>query len=96
MAETNLARGPVGASGASRVTPNHLAVLSGGEDVCANVRRLSGPRPSLGRRPDDQISLGHIQTCIEQARDDADQPRVAGRSTTPEHQRSPTRGRHLQ
>ena len=41
-----------------------------------------------GRRPDDQISLGHIQPGIEQAGDDADQPRVACRSAATEDQRS--------
>ena len=41
-----------------------------------------------GRRPDDQIGLGHIQPGIEQAGDDADQPGVAGRSAATEDQRS--------
>jgi hypothetical protein len=46
------------------------------------------------RRPDDQISLGHVQTGIEQAGDDADLPRIACRSTTVEDQRSLARGAH--
>jgi hypothetical protein len=45
-----------------------------------------------GRRPDDQISLGHIQPGIKQAGDDTDQPRIACRSATTEDQRSLTRG----
>ena len=45
-----------------------------------------------GRRPDDQIGLGHIQPGIKQAGDDADQPRIACRSATTEDQRSFTRG----
>ena len=47
-----------------------------------------------GRRPDDQIGLGHIQPGIKQAGDDADQPRIACRSATTEDQRSLTRGAH--
>jgi hypothetical protein len=45
-----------------------------------------------GRRPDDQIGLGHIQPGIKQAGNDADQPRIACRSATTENQRSLTRG----
>ena len=45
-----------------------------------------------GRRADDQIGIGHIQPGIEQACDDADQPRIACRSATTEDQRSLTRG----
>ena len=45
-----------------------------------------------GRRPDDQIGLGHVQPGIEQAGDDADQPRIACRSATTEDQRSLARG----
>ncbi len=37
---------------------------------------LGGGRRS-GRSPDDQISLAHIQSGIEQAGDDADQPGIA-------------------
>ena len=37
---------------------------------------LGGGRRA-GRRPDDQISLAHIQSGIEQAGDDADQPSIA-------------------
>jgi hypothetical protein len=47
-----------------------------------------------GGRPDDQISLGHIQTGFRQAGDDTDQPRIACRSTTTEDQCSLTRGTH--
>ncbi|MDQ0819157.1 hypothetical protein QFZ79_001451 [Arthrobacter sp. V4I6] len=47
-----------------------------------------------GRRPDDQISVGHIQPGIEQAGDDADQPRVACRSAATEDQGSLARGAH--
>ena len=47
-----------------------------------------------GRRPDDQIGLGHIQPGIRQTCDDTDQPRVACRSATAEDQRSLTRGAH--
>ena len=46
-----------------------------------------------GRRPDDQVGLGHVQPGIEQAGDDADQPRVACRSAAAEDQRSLARGR---
>ena len=45
-----------------------------------------------GRRPDDQIGLGHMQPGIKQAGDDTDQPRIACRSATTEDQRSLTRG----
>ena len=47
-----------------------------------------------GRRPDDQVGLGHVQPGIEQAGDDADQPRVACRSAATEDQRSLARGAH--
>jgi hypothetical protein len=47
-----------------------------------------------GRRPDDQIGLGHIQPGIKQAGDDADHPRIAYRSATTEDQRSLIRGAH--
>jgi len=47
-----------------------------------------------GRRPDDQVGLGHVQPGIEQAGDDADLPRIACRSATMEDQRSLTRGAH--
>jgi len=47
-----------------------------------------------GRRPDDQVGLGHIQPGIEQAGDNADQPRIACRSATAKDQRSLTRGAH--
>ena len=47
-----------------------------------------------GRRPDDQIGLGHIQPGIKQAGDHTDQPRIACRSATTEDQRSLTRGAH--
>ena len=40
-----------------------------------------------GRRPDDQIGLGHIQPGLKQAGDDADQPRIACRSATTKDQR---------
>jgi hypothetical protein len=43
-----------------------------------------------GRRPDDEIGLGHVQPGFHQAGDDADQPRIAGRSATAEDQRSLT------
>jgi len=45
-----------------------------------------------GRRPDDQIGLGHIQPGIKQAGDDADLPRIACRSATTKDQRSLARG----
>jgi hypothetical protein len=45
-----------------------------------------------GRRPDDQIGLGHIQPGIKQAGDDADVPRIACRSATTKDQRSLARG----
>ena len=41
-----------------------------------------------GRRPDDQISVGHIQPGIEQAGDYADQPCIACRSAATEDQGS--------
>ncbi len=47
-----------------------------------------------GRRPDDQIGLGHIQPGIEQAGYDTDQPRIARRSASTEDQRSLARGGH--
>ena len=49
-----------------------------------------------GRRPDDQISFGHIQTGFKQTGDDADRPRIARRSATTEDQRSLARGMHPQ
>jgi hypothetical protein len=43
-----------------------------------------------GRCPDDQIGLGHVQSGIRQAGDDADLPRIACRSTTTkDHARPP-------
>ena len=39
-------------------------------------------------------AVGHVQPGIEQAGDDADQPRVAGRSAATEDQRSLARGAH--
>ena len=47
-----------------------------------------------GRRPDDQIGLGHVQPGIKQAGDDADLPRIAYRSATAKDQRSLARGGH--
>jgi hypothetical protein len=47
-----------------------------------------------GRRPDDQIGLGHIQPGVEQAGDDADLPRIACRSATMKDQRSLARVAH--
>ena len=55
------------------------------------LRYLGRGRRS-GRRPDDQIGLGHIQPGIKQAGDDADLPRIACRSATTEDQRSLARG----
>jgi hypothetical protein len=52
----------------------------------AGVVLVSGRRS--GRRPDDQIGPGHVEPGVEQAGDDADQPRVAGRSAPAEDQRS--------
>ena len=45
-----------------------------------------------GRRPDDQIGLGHIQPGLKWTGDDADKPRIACRSATTEDQRSLARG----
>ena len=39
-------------------------------------------------------AVGHVQPGIEQAGDDADQPRIACRSATTEDQRSLARGAH--
>jgi hypothetical protein len=70
-----------------------------GEDVgqqfgrSGRARYLGRGRRS-GRRPDDQIGLGHIQPGIKQAGDDADLPRIACRSATTEDQRSLARGGH--
>ena len=70
-----------------------------GEDVGKQFGRLDPARylgrgRRSGRRTDDQIGLGHIQPGIEEAGDDADQPRIACRSATTEDQRSLTRGAH--
>jgi hypothetical protein len=43
-----------------------------------------------GRRPDDQIGLGHIQPGIKQAGDDADLLRIACGAATTKDQRSLT------
>ena len=59
----------------------------------ARASDLGSSRRS-GRRPEDQIGLGHIHPGIKQAGDDADQPRIACRSAATEDQRSLTRGAH--
>ena len=66
----------------------------GGQQFGRSRTRDLGRGRRSGRCPDDQISLGHIQPGIEQAGDDADQPRIACRSATTEDQRSLTRGAH--
>ena len=61
-----------------------------GNDVGKKLRGactsyLRGDRRS-GRCPDDQIGLRHIHPGVEQAGDDADQPRISFRSAAAEHQ----------
>ena len=60
----------------------------GGEQFGRGRGGYLGRGRRSGRRPDDQVGFGHIQPGIEQAGDDADQPRVACRSAAAEDQRS--------
>ncbi len=66
-----------------------------GKDTGKQFRRLGRTR-DLGRhsrsrrRADDQIGLGHIQSGVKQAGDDADLPGIACRSSSTKDQRSLT------
>ena len=64
----------------------------GGEQLGRGRAGYLGRGRRSGRRPDGQVGRGHVQPGIEQAGDDADQPRVACRSAAAEDQRSLARG----
>jgi len=67
----------------------------GGKKLC-RARAADLRRSGLsGRRPDDQVGLGHIQPGIEQAGDDPDLPRIADRSATTKDQRAIAHDRAL-
>jgi hypothetical protein len=90
------ATGPMGTRPPSDPTGPVRCWGRSGKDVGKQLGRARasylGRGRRSGRRPDDQIGLGHIQPGIKQAGDDADQPRIACRSATTEDQRSLTRG----
>jgi hypothetical protein len=92
------ATGPSGNASTGGFDRRVLLLGCSGEDGGKQVGRgragdLGRGRRS-GRRPDDQIGLGHVQSGIEQAGDDADKPRVACGSAAAEDQRTFARGRH--
>ena len=66
----------------------------GGKQIGRGLASDLGRGRRSSGRPDDQISLGHIQPGIEQAGDDADQPSIACRAATTKDQRSIARGAH--